>query len=304
MALWLTHPKYVPVREQLIERLSSRWYRFRKVDPVLFLCGGNKSPRRETLRNYLRKTKPNLNVFYAERVWEHIASRANAGALKMEADLAGLADLVVIVVESPGTFAELGAFSLSDRLRKKIVAIIDDDYRKDPSFINTGPVQWLNQESDFKPMIYGPLDRILETVDQIEERIQRIRSPRSVAIPDLSSSRKHLLYFLCDLIAVIHPATVEIVNYYLERIAPKLSGAEDVHTLIGVAEAMGLLAARTINSGEKPQVFFSPAAHDALERPFHEDPRLDLQSQRAAHVAVLQSVDQAKAVLHQLRRVS
>jgi hypothetical protein len=302
MASWLTHPKYVPVRDRLIKHLSSRWYRFRRVDPVLFLCGGSQSPRRDSLRDYLRKTNPHLGLFYAERVWEHIASRANSGALKIEADLADLADLVVVVVESPGTFAELGAFSLSDRLRKKLLAILDERYREDPSFINTGPVQWINQESDFKPVIYGPLDRILETVDQIEERIERIASPKLVAISDLSLSPKHLLFFLCDLIAVIHPATVEMVNYYLARIAPSLSGGENAHTLIGLAEAMGLLSAHGILSGEKKQVFFSPATHDALERPFNEDSQLDLQSQRAAQVAVLQSVDQAKAVLYQLRK--
>ncbi len=31
----------------------------------------------------------------------------------MESDLANLADMLVIIVESPGTFAELGAFSLN-----------------------------------------------------------------------------------------------------------------------------------------------------------------------------------------------
>jgi hypothetical protein len=222
----------------------------------------------------------------------------------MEADLADLADLVAIVVESPGTFAELGAFSLSDRLRKKILAILDEDHEKDPSFINTGPVQWINQDSDFKPVIYGPLDRILETVDEIESRIEKIPSPKSVGMADLGSSPKHVLFFLCDLIAVIHPATVEMVNYYLERIVPKFSGIENTHTLIGLAEAMGLLSAGSIKSGENKHVFFSPATHDALEHPFHEDPRLDLQSQRAAHAAVLQSLAQAKAVLHQLRKAS
>ena len=114
--------------------LSSSRYRFRRLPPLLFLGGGAASQSREALRDYLRQHNPNLGLFYAERVWEYIASRADRGALEMESDLARLADLVVIVVESPGTFAELGAFSLSDPLRKKLLPIVDKQYCHEQSF--------------------------------------------------------------------------------------------------------------------------------------------------------------------------
>jgi hypothetical protein len=302
MASWLSHPKYVPVREYLVQCLRSPWYRFRRVEPVLFLCGARASPRRDALRGYLRKRQPSLGLFYAERVWEHIAGQSDLSALKMEADLAALADLVVIIVESPGTFAELGAFSLSDPLRRKVLPILDERYQKEPSFISTGPVRWIDRESDFKPAIYGPLARILETVEEVEERIARIPKSRSVGMSDLGSSPKHLLFFLCDLIAVIYPATPDMIKYYVGRIAPKLAKEAKVDTLIGLAEAMGLIRAHGITIGEQKQVYFSPMAHDALERPFHASPGLDLQSQRAAHVSVLLSIDQAKRVLDQLKK--
>jgi hypothetical protein len=72
-----------------------------------------------------RKHNPKFGIFYAERVWELMVQKADRDALQMEAELAFLADLVVIIVESPGTFAELGAFSLSGPLRKKLLPIID-----------------------------------------------------------------------------------------------------------------------------------------------------------------------------------
>ena len=132
----------------------------------------------------------------------------------MESDLAALADLVVIIVESPGTFAELGAFSLSDPLRKKILAIVDEPYvNHRQSFISTGPLRWIDSDSDFAPTIYVPLNRILQGVDKIEERISRIPKSRTVKISDLAASPKHLLFFLCDLISVIHPATEKMVEY-------------------------------------------------------------------------------------------
>ena len=147
MAPWLNHPRYVPTRERLIGYLQSDRYRFRRLDPVILLCGGADSSRRATLRDYLRRHNPKLSLFYAERVWEHIASRATRGALKMEEDLAHLADLLIIIVESPGTFAELGAFSLSESLRLKLLPIVDTAYRHEQSFIATGPLRWIDAES-------------------------------------------------------------------------------------------------------------------------------------------------------------
>jgi len=125
---WYEHPKYVRVRERLVSSITSPHYRFRRSEPIIFLCGGEKSAPRDTLAAYLRKHLPNTKFFYAEPVWEVIATRLQLGALAMEADLAKLADLVIVIVESPGTFAELGAFSNSDVLRRKLLAIVDSEY--------------------------------------------------------------------------------------------------------------------------------------------------------------------------------
>jgi hypothetical protein len=303
MALWLDHPKYVPARERLVAYLDSERYRFRRVSPVVFLCGGAGSARRDALRDYLHKHHPNLAVFYAEGVWEQIAAHVQHGALKMEADLAALADIVIIIVESPGTFAELGAFSLSDPLRKKLLPIIDKAYEDEAtSFIATGPVRWINAESTFAPTVYAPLTRILEAVDKIEERIDRIPKPRSTKLDDLSASPKHLLFFLCDLIAVIYPATIEIIEHYIRRIAPRTVSSDiSVPTLIGLAVAMGILRAARLKISGRDEIFFLPAIEEPLERPFHHRRLLDLPSQRADHVSILLTLPEAAYVIKTLR---
>ena len=89
----------------------------------------------------------------------------------MEDQLAGLADVVMIVVESPGTSCELGAFSLSPGLRKKLLPLIDISFKGSQSFINTGPVRWIDKESDYGPTIYGHHDVILEVMPEIERRL-------------------------------------------------------------------------------------------------------------------------------------
>src|SRR4029077_14833460 len=116
------------------------------------LCGAVNSPVRDRIAEYLRARTDTL-VFYADEVWARLA-RADLNALEMEDQLAGLADVVMIVVESPGTYCELGAFSLSPGLRKKLLPLIDARFKGSQSFINTGPVRWIDSESRYGPTIY------------------------------------------------------------------------------------------------------------------------------------------------------
>jgi hypothetical protein len=300
--VWLEHPSYSPARDHLVKYLRSDNYRFRRLKPVLFLCGGFGSANRDTLRNYLFKHAPDVSVFYAERVWEHSAATTTSSALEMESDLASLADLVIVIVESPGTFAELGAFSLSEPLRRKLLPIVDSGYRGQSSFISTGPLRWIDKDSDFAPTIYVALNRILEAADEIEDRIGRVSRKRTIKVSDLAANTKQLLFFLCDLISVIHPATTEMVDYYLREIAPTLLTSKiSIPTLIGLALAMDLLRASPVSVGGNMRTFLSPTQPDALEHPFHHTRMLDLESLRAMQVSVLLTIPEAKAVIERLR---
>lgn len=301
--MWLEHPSYTPARDRVIEYLRSDSYRFRRLKPVLFLCGAFESKPRDTLRDYLRKHVPGVSIFYAEAVWEHIAATTLRSALEMESDLAALADLVLIIVESPGTFAELGAFSLSDPLRKKILPIVDEDYKGHASFISTGPLRWIDRDSTFAPTVYVPLKRILEAVDEVEARIKTIPRKRTVKVTDLAASPKHLLFFLCDLISVIHPATAEMVDYYLRAIAPSILMSKiSVPTLIGLGIAMGLLRTDDVTVGSRTLRLLSPFESNAVEHPFHHTRMQDLESLRAMQVSVLLKVPDARMAMEGLNR--
>lgn len=301
MTLWLHHPAYVPARDRLVAYLRSSKYRFRRLDRVVFLCGGAGMPARVHLREYFEKTLSDVRFFYAEGVWEHIASRPGVGALKMEADLAELADLVLIVVESPGTFAELGAFSLSDPLRRKLVALVDKSYEGETSFIATGPLRWIDSDSVFGPTIFASLDRVLEAADDVEERINRIAKPKPARVSDLAASPKHLLFFICDLVAVVYPATAEMIEQYLASIAPStLTGSMQVTTLLGLGVAMKQLKSTAINVDGLDHIFYAPSDQKAIERPFHHKRLLDLPTQRADQVAVMLTIPSARDVLTRL----
>ena len=305
MASWLAHPRYVPIREGLINHLRRSRYRFRKLDHVIFLCGAAGSRSRDAVRDYLAKHTPGLDIFYAEKVWQEIVSLGERDALQMEEDLAKLADLIIVIVESAGTLTELGAFSLSPSLRQKLLPIVDERYQRDSSFITNGPLHWIDVESAFSPTIYTKLPTVLSAADQIEERIKRIPESHSIKLDDLSTSPKHLLFFIYDLISVIHPASLPIINHYVSAIVPSLSSSSiNVPTLVGLTVAMGLLRPLTVAYGSRSEVYYAPVDINRIGRPFHHSRLLYLEAKRSEHASVLLAIPEAKAVLDEFRKTA
>jgi hypothetical protein len=288
--LWLNHPKFRKVREDALVAMNREEYRFRRLKKVIFLCGGRQSNRRERLRKYLLREKKVL-VFYAEDVWEAIVKIQELSALELEATLAGFADLVIIIVESVGTFAELGAFSLSDKLRKKLLPVVEAQYQQEQSFLNTGPINWVDRDSIFAPSIWANLDTILESAGEIDSRIDRIPTAET-RVTDLSSSPKHLLFFTCDLVSIFGPCPVEHVTFYLERLLGK--NPESLVLYLELACAMGLLKAW--RSGET--VLYRRPLDEGNLLPFHYTKKhLGIPQLRAEVISVMQSIDTSRAAL-------
>ena len=298
MAYWLNHPRYVPFRDRLVEHLHSKSqkYRFRRLNNVMFLCGAADRSQRDNLRDYLTSHYEELSIFYAEPVWAVIANLGKT-ALEIEQYLASLADIVVVIVESPGTFTELGAFSFSEPLRYKLLPIVDSKYERDnESFIMTGPVRWVNQDSFFRPTVYVTFPQILRGMEEIEERLGRLPRPKTTRIADLAASPKHLVFFVCDLVAVLAPATTSLITYYVNNVLRCDKTHEEIATLLGVANAMGLLEVHHCGHGTgSGNYYFRPPA-DALARPFHRR-RIDLPSLRASHLSVLQTIPESAEII-------
>lgn len=300
MRSWVEQAKLRSACDRIISSLSPEHYRFRRISPVIFICGGLNSAPRDTLRAYLKQQKPDLQIFYAERVWELISANPGLGALKMESDLAALSDLIIIIVESPGTFAELGAFSHVEALRKKLLPIVDQQYRGANSFINTGPIQWIDAESDFRPTVWTRHNQILECAGELERRIATIPKPKSEKVSDLARSRKHLLFFICDLIGVLAPTTIDAIEFFMSKVAPTVPTVElEVTLLVGLAEAMGLIRKDDIMVNGSIVTFFSPANTEALQHPYHRIKWVSLAELRAEFLSGLQSIPEAVSVMRE-----
>ena len=101
--------------------------------------------------------------------------------LTLENLLASSVSAVTILLHSPGTFTELGAFSNHDLLKEKLVVVIDPKYMKSQSFINTGPIRHLRKETSsqvlFLKMDELNLDQLVKAVAEGSRSISSAHPP-------------------------------------------------------------------------------------------------------------------------------
>ena len=269
----------------MVDDFRRKEYHFRKVGTVVFLCGGMESSRRDRLSQYLANSHPECLVFYAERAWEVIALHdPSENALAVEKKLAQLADIVIVIVESPGTFAEIGAFTISQPLRKKLLPILDLTHRHGSSFLETGPIRWVDQDSLFRPSIWGDHTRILEVVEDLEERLKRIPVARARRVPNLVASPKHFLFFLCDLVSVFGPCPRHHIEFFVQRLLQ--GSANDVALMLGLGKALGLLSSLSLDDRE---LFYRPLENGRLRSFQYTKKYIDMPSLRARVVGAMQA---------------
>ncbi|GAC02869.1 MAG: retron St85 family effector protein [Paraglaciecola sp.] len=109
---------------------------------TVFLCGGeisNQSNARSKMATIFSKY-PRYELLYPEDLFDDLlAGQGQHSLLKLENILADSVDAIVLFPESPGSFAELGAFSNNKELAKKMVVVANKKFKSDKSFINYGP---------------------------------------------------------------------------------------------------------------------------------------------------------------------
>ena len=141
------------------EKESSKYITYPK---FIFLCGRGFGPEenysdtnRGILENYIKMTCPDAFIVLSEKLWETDFS-TNIDLLTFEEFLAEISDSIILFVESPGTYCELGAFAYADTLfSDKLIIVMDEQYRGGKSFLADGPVS--KARKDGSHVVYAPL---------------------------------------------------------------------------------------------------------------------------------------------------
>lgn len=120
----------------------------------LFFCGGvrgNGTARPTSLRDYLfrkRGIRFKANIVFAEDANQLYRDTKYSDLISFEEDIARIVSSVLVIVESPGSFAELGAFAMNDTIRESLRIIVQSKFADRESFIRYGPIQKLRNEDE------------------------------------------------------------------------------------------------------------------------------------------------------------
>ncbi len=171
---------------------------------IIFLCGADKSDK-SSLRyafSQILESQSNIELAYPEDLFEDLLEgQGRNSLLSLENHLADAVDLIALIPESPGSFAELGAFSAQESLAKKTIVFRLSKYKSDRSFINHGPIRLVKK---YKGKVYDlPNDFSLSNKGEIDTITEFLKSElgfrRKKKIADNFLSYPHQILLLAYL---------------------------------------------------------------------------------------------------------
>ena len=193
--------------------------------PIVFLFGGTTAGQppnsvRGQLYNFLLANKPQVFPYLVmpENFPDWLNDSVYPDLLTFEEDLAQTSTLVVIALESPGSIAELGAFSVNSDLKHKVVILMSEHHHNQDSFIKLGPVRQLRKPNvyaiPFEPdNVAGTVGQHLPAIaDAIEESLEKCEKSQSF------STRRdgHIALLVYELVRIFGALKIEEIRDYLE----------------------------------------------------------------------------------------
>lgn len=230
-----------------------------RANQLLFLCGANSSAgvpsaRRESIKRFIEGLSASYRVIYAEGVFSELLKIGHSkNVLDLEHEISAIADNIIIVLESPSAFCELGAFS-HHKLREKLIVVNNSQFRSQRSFINTGPIAAAEEVK--APVLWYPMGDGVDVVDGVGATFKLLRDAvTSNAVHgskrvhgDLSNlvPTKESLYFVHDLVFFAGPIShQEIVDVLIVAFGKK--NYDMLKRLLGILRAAGLV--RSFDAG-------------------------------------------------------
>ncbi len=147
---------------------------------TIFLCGADLS-QKDKIRYKIDKILTSLwysiqyDMIYPEDIFEELLySSQTKDLLSLENLLAESVDAVVLIPESPGSFTELGAFANDEKVRNKLICIVDEKYKKNKSFINQGPLK-LVKKANKHGLIFIDPNEIDKAVDKLNTSLKKMK---------------------------------------------------------------------------------------------------------------------------------
>lgn len=235
--------QHVKLLADFFKTLKLDELRVERPDPFIFFCGGVvhlgdlPAPFR-SLRDYIhrRPLKLKHRIVLAESAVKLFQESQYNDLITFEAHIAQISELVLLVCESPGSLAELGAFCLKDAIVERIYVIIQEQHAEADSFVRLGPLRVIEREN---PDAVGaiPWEEGINANKEIEITIdaqyddvivkavdQSLTKPKSEKFKmENDGHRMILLYWACFM---LRAATKKELLDFFEEVSVKADSAD------------------------------------------------------------------------------
>ncbi|WP_312529006.1 retron St85 family effector protein [Comamonas sp.] len=248
------------MRETLVGKINLSASRLKPYEGFIFLCGGPtdiRAPKPISVRDAIHRElgkdsafEPRIRVAEDYKDWSHDATYRDL--ISFERHLAELSSVIVLVLESAGSIAELGLFSVIDEFKKKLLVFIETDHYTSESFIKLGPIDYLEKiyENNAECHRWMQQHGRLSTFDpEAAERLQpeladavRARASQPTAERDFNSDTwLDVALLVCDLIGLCSALTLRELRQLLVDLGCPKTEAE-VKQLLFLLQKVELIA--------------------------------------------------------------
>lgn len=229
----------------------------------VFLCGKKEAAQRSLRKRIHARLRgvPRIDVVYPEWIFNSYLESPEFDLLRLERHLANSVDFIVVPLECPGAFAELGAFASLGKLHKKTIVLEDDRFVSDESFINAGPIRAIKRARKGNVI---PYDRkhAQHAVDRVASRIVNVRQKEHTrSLTNLFG----LSRFLFMLVAVRQPVAATELTRLLDGWS-RPARADMVPARLAALTRKGLVAKDTVTRPGEVLYGLSPTGSDVLHQ--------------------------------------
>ena len=201
--------------------------------PVVLLCGGkvavkeradDPEPPTPSLRHAIINSSSHVEFYYPEQITSWHEDSTFKNLVQYEIELAAVCSIIVLIIESAGSIAELGAFSQQDELQEKLIVIKSTNFKND-SFIELGILRFIRESNSIlsSPVKSYPWnvkspskiegDIVNDVILSIQEELKSI--PKSQSLSDRSFS--HATTLIRELIRLFVALKKVEISKYLDN---------------------------------------------------------------------------------------
>lgn len=207
-----------PLAKAIHDQVFKRFFEF---NTTIFLCGAGTSVGgsvREKIDEALKHWIFYIyryDLVYPEDLFDELLYGENhQDLMSLEHILADSVDVIVLIVESIGAVAELGAFSSNEQLRKKLVCVVESKYKKAKSFINNGPVRLL-KDTGQGVIIYSDFSNIEKMTSDIQKAITKVKKGSEKIASVTNILQAH--HFILPCIFLLEPIQKSMLHKLVEH---------------------------------------------------------------------------------------